>query len=148
MPDGLVHGAFTYALLKGLDGDAADPSTGMVTTSTLQKHLRETMRTWMKKDDIEDPDVSSEPDFGPADPIELVHVGQTQQRIRFLFPASAQGAEVRIETGNFQTVQSGVVQSGQWATQLSNGIYRLVVDASGLTRTFEVRSQDDDIDLR
>lgn len=149
MPDGKVHGIFTHTLLKGLNGEAADPVSKDIDTQSLRKYLREHMRLWMSEEDIADPDVSNEPDFGPTDHIVFGHFTRSQWQIRFMFPQSAEGSRVRVEFGPFVEVASGTVQNGTWQTPLDNGIYRLVVEATNDTHKFEVKSdQDGIIDFR
>jgi hypothetical protein len=38
------HGAFSFHLIEGLDGKAADPDTGVITIGSIKKHIEEQMR--------------------------------------------------------------------------------------------------------
>src|SRR5262245_51124626 len=60
MDDGKVHGVFTWALIKGLRGEAADPDSGQVTAATLGNYLYNNMKSFLKADDLEDPEVPKE----------------------------------------------------------------------------------------
>ena len=40
-----VHGAFSFHLIEGLDGKAADPDTGVITIEGLRRHIEEQMMT-------------------------------------------------------------------------------------------------------
>ena len=142
MPDGKVHGAFTYALLKGLNGDAADSATGLVTSSGLKKHLINTMKTWMSDADREDADVSDEPGFGFVDELVFAQVDPPKRAVQFRFSQDAEGSGVSIRTSAFDTVVNGVVENGVWQTKLRNGIFSVSVEATGDTKLFEIRSDE------
>jgi uncharacterized caspase-like protein len=62
MDDGKIHGVFTWALLQGLK-TAADPATGEVTGRLLGDYLYNKMKTFLKPEDLDDPDVPKEPDL-------------------------------------------------------------------------------------
>ncbi|MCE7029391.1 hypothetical protein [Jiella avicenniae] len=70
--DGRVRGVFTHSLLQGLSGKAVDPATGAITTASLRNHLFNDMRRYMSQDQIDDPDISTEPDFGAVDDFVLI----------------------------------------------------------------------------
>jgi hypothetical protein len=82
MPNGKTHGVFTYALLDGLRGAAADPETGEVTTEGLKDYLIASMKPLMSADDQENVEVSKQPDFGLQDEIVLARVAPRQARPR------------------------------------------------------------------
>ncbi|MCQ0988810.1 hypothetical protein [Jiella marina] len=69
---GRVRGVFTHSLLEGLSGKAIDSATGAITTASLRNHLFNDMRRYMSQDQINDPDISTEPDFGAVDDFVLV----------------------------------------------------------------------------
>jgi uncharacterized caspase-like protein len=62
--DGSVRGVFTHALLEGLRGGAADPASRQVTSATLRNYLTNHMRDHLPKEDLNDINISKEPDFG------------------------------------------------------------------------------------
>ncbi len=63
MDDGKVHGVFTWALLKGLQGHACDINTGQITAASLGNYLYNNMKTFLTAEDIADPEVPKEPDL-------------------------------------------------------------------------------------
>ena len=62
MDDGLVHGVFTSAVLAGLWGDARN-SAGVVTADSLGGYLFNNMRNFLTSEDLNDPDVATEPEL-------------------------------------------------------------------------------------
>lgn len=70
--NGRARGVFTHTLLEGLQGGAVDPATLAVTTASLRNYLINNMRRHMSPQQLADPDVSNEPDFGTVDDFVLV----------------------------------------------------------------------------
>ena len=100
MDDGQVHGAFTWALLTGLRGAAADPVTGEVRSGSLHDYLLNSMRSFMTAEQRQDPQVSKEPDFGPVDDLLLATVKRASSHVTLRFPPAAEGTGWRILTGS------------------------------------------------
>ena len=61
-----VHGVFTWSLLQGLKGRAAD-ETGTVTGRSLADWLRNAILPWLSDADRSDPDVSQAPEIAAED---------------------------------------------------------------------------------
>ncbi|MGB3796097.1 MAG: hypothetical protein WA957_07315, partial [Alteraurantiacibacter sp.] len=75
MPNGAVHGAFSYALRMGLDGAAAvvdAQGKRTVTSDSLRDYLIATMHKLMTEAERQDTRISTAPDFGPFDTVTLV----------------------------------------------------------------------------
>jgi uncharacterized caspase-like protein len=142
MPDGKVHGVFTYTLLEGLKGVAADPVTDEVTSATLRDHLTNTMKTYLSEADLNDDIVAKEPDFGFDDPMVFCTVPGPQSSTVTLtgFPAGAAGKPFVVLTGAPpQQAAAGSVQNGTAQVQLRPGIgYVLTMSNPPLVKGFEV----------
>lgn len=141
MPDGKIHGVFTYTLLQGLKGAAADPVTGEVTSATLKNHLTNTMKTYLSEADLNDDIVAKEPDFGFGDPMVFCTVPGPQPSAVTLtsFPAGAEGQPFVVLTGAPpQQAAAGNVQNGIAQVQLHPGIYFLKMSTPPLVKGFEV----------
>ena len=135
--EGEPRGVFTHTLLEGLRGGAKDPVTGAVTTATLRNYLINNMRRHMSLNQVADPDVSNEPDFGTVDDFELVPASDAEEAVlEAIVPAPA-GRDVRLS-----------VRSGVAATEIFvvDGHGRLVarglkeVDASLPAADYTVRA--------
>ena len=110
MDDGKVHGVFTWALLKGLQGEACDPATGQVTSATLGNYLYNNMKVFLSAKDLADPDVPKEPDLdydnNPDTPLLFATVPIPQYPVTINLPASATGKQLRVLDSKLQTVLS------------------------------------------
>jgi hypothetical protein len=138
MPDGQTHGVFTYTLLEGLNGAAADPATRRVTSASLRDFLTLNMKTFMAQIDRDDTSVSKEPDFGFDDDIVFCEVSTVPQAtITFSFPPAVQGQNFSVVTGTPPTVvHQGTVNGASLQVPLPAGIY--FVKIPGGSRGFEV----------
>jgi hypothetical protein len=143
MPDGKVHGIFTWALLAGLGGQACDPNTGEVTAATLGNYLYNRMKSFLTSEELADPDVPKEPDLqydaNPNNPIVFTTVAVPQYPVTINLPAAVVGQQVRILGDKFQPVMAAPAIPPTWQVQLKPGTYLAQVQASGLqTPAFEV----------
>lgn len=141
MPDGKIHGVFTYTLLQGLKGAAADSVTGKITSATLRNHLTNTMKTYLSEADQNDDIVAKEPDFGFDDPMVFCTVPGPQASAVTLtsFPAGAEGQPFVVFTGSPpQQAAAGSVQSGTAQVQLHPGVYFLEMSTPPLSKGFKV----------
>ncbi len=142
MPDNLWHGVFTYALAQGLNGAAADPGTGNVTSDSLKNYLFNHMKSFMSEAHLSQADISQEPDFGPDDPIVFWSAAVPLTfPVEIMFPESAQEAPYRIVTGAPpRIVAEGAVSTSSLCVhvQLPMGIYFVKMDTPAVSRGFEV----------
>jgi hypothetical protein len=137
MPDGKIHGAFTYTLLLGLQGAAADPVTGDITTGRLKDYLIGTMSAHMLPEDIEDPDVSNEPDFGIVDELVIVSRSNAVGTVQLRLPAALLGKPLEIRDGTLASVASKPAES-PISLSLAPGLYKAVSPQANWSRNFEV----------
>lgn len=146
MPDdNQTHGVFTYALLKGLRGAAANAVTHEVTSDSLKNYLYSNMNSFMTPEQRKDPSVSQEPDFGFDDPMVFCTVGSIGlATVTLAFPAAAEGRTFRVVTGAPpREISSGTVQHGAAQVSLPAGLYFVKVDGTGITSGFEVAGSED-----
>jgi hypothetical protein len=141
MPDdNLFHGVFTYALLRGLRGEAAHAVTRQVTSGTLKNYLFSNMNRFMTADQRSDPTVSQEPDFGFDDPMVFCTVkAAAEATVTLSFPPAAEGRTFRIVTGAPpQEIKTGAVKQGAAAVNLAAGLYFVKVDGLAIAKGFEI----------
>ena len=135
MPDGVWHGAFTYALLQGLQGAAGTP----VTNDTLRDYLLNTMRSFMSERDQKRPTVAKEPTFGTTDRMEFASPAPRSFPITLRFPAEAVGQRARLSISRAApAVAETVLKKRDWAVQLQAGGYAAFVDGTGIAQAFQV----------
>ena len=140
MPDGKHHGVFTYALLQGLKGEAADPATMRITSESLRRYLTNAMKTFMSQADLDDASVGKEPDFGADDPIDFGVVKQLPLfKARLRVPASGQPRHLRVLTGDLEVVKTGTVQGEETVeVALPKGVYFATADNPSVVKDFEL----------
>ena len=139
MPDGQVHGVFTYTLLQGL-GVAEEPGTGgQVTSASLKSYLLTEMKKNFSPDQLKDPSVSQEPDFGYDDAMVFCTLQPHTSTVTLTFPAAAEGRGFRVMTGAPPTAAaSGVVRQGKADVHLPVGFYVVKVDGLSISSGFEI----------
>ncbi|MGR6964989.1 caspase family protein [Geodermatophilus sp. URMC 61] len=139
MPDGQVHGVFTWTLLQGLRGGAAD-ERGRVTGQSLRSFLYTVMPEYL-------PDQARTTTAVDLQPFIRADEGMVFQRlaarpkypVRLVLPADAVGEELRIWTGRPLTrVLSEVLPGAEWRGELLRGLYVAEVPATGLRHGFQV----------
>jgi hypothetical protein len=140
MPDGEFHGVFTYTLLQGLTGEAAEPDTLEITTDSLRSYLINAMRHNISDTDLMDPAVSQEPDFGLLDPIVFGKVDRVPEHpVTFTFPPGATGRTFAVQTGvPLTTVLSRPITSERETVCLPRGVYFARIDELGWLRDFTI----------
>jgi Caspase domain len=143
MPDGKVHGVFTWALLQGLKGEACDPATGDITARSLGDYLYNHMKAFLSAQDLEDPDIPKEPDLqydaNPASPLVFCKVPVPQYAVTIQLPPTAAGKQVQILDNKFAVAAAANGVPPLWQTQLRRGIYLAQIQSLGLqTQAFEV----------
>ena len=139
----MVHGVFTWALLRGLKGEACDPATGDITARTLGDYLYNRMKTFLSAQDLQDPQIPKEPDLqydaSPANPLVFARIPIPQYPVTIQLPANTAGQPVRILDSRFAVTLEGVAAPPAWQTQLRRGTYLAQILPLGLqTQPFEV----------
>jgi len=145
MDDGQVRGVFTWALLQGLK-TAADPATGEVTARLLGDYLYNNMKTFLRPDDIEDPDVPKEPDldYDPNPNARFVFCVVAPRPtsdipVTVTLPAEAAGHTVQILDSKLREVRAAQATPPAWRVQLPPGSYiAQVLEIGRQTPPFEV----------
>ena len=146
MDDGKVHGVFTWALLQGLK-TAANPATGEVTGRLLGDYLYNNMKTFLKPEDLDDPDVPREPkleyDSNPGARFVFCVVKPPQAPalpVSIALPPEAAGRKVQILDSKFHEVRAATASPPQWDIQLPPGTYiAQVLEIGRQTQAFEVQ---------
>ena len=138
MPDGAVHGVFTWTLLQGLKGRAAEQ--GVITGESLRRFLYNAMIEYLPPEVREASEVDVRPavqtDFGI---VFRTGVADPAQTVRLRVEGVADGSPIEIWGGQpHAVVRRGQVQGGQWQENLPRGLYVVVVPAAGLRHGFEV----------
>jgi hypothetical protein len=138
------HGAFTFELVRGLRGAAANPTTGGIRTSDLAGYLYQAVPVHIDK--LPDKTgISREPDFIEDDDMEFVAPRQAPaakaRTITFTSqdgPVPADGTAVRILDHARQPLAGGpvAVAGGKLTVALSPGLYKL--EWTGGKRLIEV----------
>jgi hypothetical protein len=138
---GRTHGLFTWALLEGLRGAAAD-THGRVTGRSLADWLRNAQGARLSEADRNDPEVATEPEVVREDP-GLVFARGIRRRtyaVALSFPAALPaGAEARVWTGCPARVVERFAAPPQPLTlRLAPGLYVADIPAAGIRQGFEV----------
>jgi hypothetical protein len=125
--DNRLHGVFTYALLQGLSGKAADPGTGLITAASLGLWLTVHMKEYVPANQWNDPDVSIRPDphsdFADAQQVVLASVKPATKRFSIAIPAVLVGGPVELLDGALNFLHSLAVAPPVWDIQLLPGLY-------------------------
>jgi hypothetical protein len=125
--NGVAHGIFTYALLAGLSGKAAHPTTGCITAASLGQWLKENMKVYLTDDQKNNPDVPKSPDLDyepePAEQMILATVAPPKFRVRINIANDLVGQPVQILDGAFNIVCSLSAAPLQWQVDLYKGGY-------------------------
>ena len=161
-PDNAVRGVFTTALLKGLNGAAADPAdpSGVITAESLEAYLFTYMKEFLAPDDLKNADVPKEPDvdFRPRQPPRQIVVARTTPRpqgvldrlldivhtaaptapkytVVFDVAPASQGKPARVVQGIDGTtpVATSAALPAQWSVTLERGTYLAAVDSGAPT---------------
>jgi hypothetical protein len=137
----LVHGVFTWTLLEGLRGAAADVN-GRVTGRSLSDWVRNAQIARMSKRDLEDADVAKEPEIVHEDAglIFARGVSKPTYEIRVTFPAPALGKIARVWGGAPVRIVGDAfpIDNALQKLQLPPGLYLIDVPDAGYRQGFEV----------
>jgi len=139
---GNTHGVFTWALLEGLRGAAAD-ANGRVTGRSLADWIRNAQSARMDPRDRDDVDVAKEPEVIHEDAgiIFARGVPRPLYPVRLSFPAAAITAIARLWSGTPPRVSQEFPVRGTPVTlDLQPGLYLIDVPSAGIRQGFEVVS--------
>ena len=140
MPDGKWHGAFTYALLQGLEGAV----TGPVTTNSLSNYLRNNMASFMREDQRQDGSVALEPAFAKVDPIEFHTPVRSKFAVKLRFPPDCVGKRATISVDASSPLAGDIVLTGpEWDVELPTSSYVVFVPDAGKFLAFTVTGESD-----
>ena len=135
MPDGQWHGAFTYALLEGLDRAAPSP----VTSDTLRDYLRNAMNEFISEKDRARKTVAQEPAFGRTDEIVFTTRPRATYPVTLRFSRDCVGRRVTLGTSRTNPpVAETVLERTDWKVELEPGVWGAFVEGSQATKLFEV----------
>ena len=137
---GKTHGIFTWTLLEGLRGAAADVN-GRVTGRSLADWVRNAMSARFDSRDREDRDVAQEPEVIQEDAglIFARGVAPPSYEMTLSFPPAAVGQEARVWAGTPPRIaQKFNVAGAPMKLALKPGLYLVEVPAAGLRHGIEV----------
>jgi hypothetical protein len=124
--EGEWHGAFTYALLNGLNGALGTP----VTSADLQAYIHNSLATFMTEKQRNDSRVGHEPAFGTTDPLLF---GSPPQPLTFTvtlqFPPDCGGRQATISGDPTMPPieQKSLPANAEWEVDLAAGAYAAYV---------------------
>lgn len=139
MNDGLVHGVFTWTLLQGLRGGAAD-DRGRVTAEGLKNFLHTVMPEYLPDSVKAANSVDLQASVRAGGNIVFTRLpDQPRYPVRLTFPASAVGKPLKVWTGrpHYPTVEEALAGT-QWDGTLPRGLYVAEVSGTGLRHGFQV----------
>ncbi|MDE2606781.1 MAG: hypothetical protein KGL68_12760 [Burkholderiales bacterium] len=137
---GRVHGVFTWTLLEGLRGAAADVN-GRVTGRSLADWVRNAMVARYGDAERKDPNVAQEPEVIQEDAGLIFARGLAAplSTLKLVFPPAAEGRPARIWSGAPpRVVQSFTVAAAGNEVALKPGLYLAEVPDQALRQGFEV----------
>lgn len=139
MPDGQVHGVFTWTLLQGLRGGAAD-ERGRVTGESLRSFLLTVMPEFLPDTARNSAAVDLYPFVRAGDGIVFRRLpARPKYPVRLTFPPEAVGAELRIWAGRpLAQVTAERLSGTEWTGELLRGLYVAEVGSAGLRHGFQV----------
>ncbi|SDD44523.1 hypothetical protein SAMN05444679_110175 [Variovorax sp. CF079] len=135
-----THGVFTWTLLEGLRGAAADVN-GRVTGRSLADWVRNAQSARFVQRDRDDRDVAQEPEVVQEDSGLIFARGVTPPayEVTLTFKAPATGANAHLWSGSPPVVsRTFTVDDGPKVLALKPGLYLMEVPDAGLRHGFEV----------
>jgi hypothetical protein len=141
--DGVPHGIFTAALMRGLGGEARDPS-GQITDETLTNFLHDHMKDPLTRKELEDPDIPKQPDIDydkdPTNRLVIARGGKaTGFRVVFNTRPGSKGKELVVSGGQpLKPVLTTAVTVPAVSANLAQGLYKAQIAAEGLEVLFQV----------
>ena len=135
--EGKVHGVFTWALLQGLRGAAADQN-GRVTGRSLADWVRNAQAALMTDAQRENSNVALDPEIIQEDPgmIFVRGIEQLRYRVTLDFTEEANGLEAVLWSGVPPAARQFMVDANHH--MLTPGLYLVEVPDIGLSQGFEV----------
>ncbi|WP_426076862.1 caspase family protein [Janthinobacterium sp. PSPC3-1] len=135
--DNKVHGVFTWALLQGLRGAAADQN-GRVTGRSLADWVRNAQAALMTDAQRENSNVALDPEIIQEDPglIFVRGIEQLRYRVTLYFPPEANGRAAFLWSGVPPAARPFTVDGTDHL--LAPGLYLVQVPDIGLSQGFEV----------
>jgi hypothetical protein len=139
MPDGKVHGVFSYTLLQGLRGGATDEH-GRITAESLKSFLHDTMPEFL-------PDQARNASAVDLHPYIRADSGILFRRlrsrptysVRLDFPPGAAGQELKLWTGRpHAAVVRQKLTGNSWHGELVRGLYVAEIANAGVRHGFQV----------
>jgi hypothetical protein len=135
MLDGQWHGAFTYALLLGLQGAARTP----VTSDSLRDYLHNAVTDFMSEADRRRRTVAREPAFGRTDPITFSAPDRLTFTVTVDVPPACVGKRALVADGpSSPPVAETVLTDQSWELELETGLYEVSVPQTGHAKAFKV----------
>lgn len=136
---GRFHGVFTWNLLQGLKGAAAD-SSGIVTARGMANWLRNSILPWLSEGDRRDPDVAKEPDIVTEDEALILARGVAPLAfdVTLRFPPALAGRNALLWSGIPPKPVPLVIAAGDTNCQLTAGPYVVEVPGSPYRQGFSV----------
>ncbi|MET0828273.1 MAG: caspase family protein [Microbacterium sp.] len=144
MPDGKVHGVFTWTLLKGLSGGASD-ERGQVTAESLRSFLYAVMPEFMPEDARSAGLIDLQP-FVRSDQGMVFRVlpDRPKCQVHLTVPDAAADQELTIWTGRPpRRVVSETLNGTGWTGGLVRGLYVAELPAAGFRQGFQVSGAGD-----
>jgi hypothetical protein len=144
MADGRVHGVFTWTLLEGLRGGAAD-ERGRVTGESLRNFLHNAMPEFLPESVRNSAAVDLHPFIRADQGILLRRLpARPRHTVRLTIPDATPGQVLRIWTGRPHTaVVTDALAGQEWTGTLVRGLYVAEVSEAGLRQGFQVSGAGD-----
>ncbi len=143
---GKVHGIFTWTLLQGLKGEAADPVTGQITGRSLGDYLINTMKVHLTTADLANPQIAKEPEVPFTDPkmIFAQNVVVKKCQVTFTFDPLLAAKKFQV-WGGFPPSPQKLTTDAEGRAQvcLQLGLFVVEMASAGLRQSFEILSKDD-----
>jgi hypothetical protein len=133
--DGQWHGAFTSALLEGLNGAAKTP----VSTATLKNYLLNAMPDFMNDAQRADGTVSKEPYFDREHEIVFADPQPRRYEVTLRFPPGSEGAHASVASEGFALVaETPALPADGWTVELPAGVLFAQLNGAAYSKPFQV----------
>lgn len=137
-----IHGCFTWALLRGLQGGAVDEDERQVTGRSLRAHLKNSMKLFMTKEQLRNPDNDQDPDVGGDEDLVFgpVWPAPPEIAVRLAFGQEAVGKSYAVLGGSPPRQVAAGTSGATVELRLPPGTY-VVVAAAGLRQGIVVADE-------
>jgi hypothetical protein len=141
---GAAHGVYTFALLEGLRGRAADPRTGVITAASLGIWLDKNIKAFVPPEVANGPDFPL-PEWGPrlveAEQIVLARMPPLAKSTPISIPPAWVGQGVRLWGGfPLEVFHSVLAAPAVWTVLLPAGLYQLEGPGGARLQPFSVET--------